>query len=77
MRTCRPEATALIRPLAWEAPYAVGAAQEMAKRQKKKRKKERKKDLCLLLGCLVSLLTCAVTETSVPCEATPFRFPKL
>ena len=23
---CRPEATALIRPLAWEPPYAMGAA---------------------------------------------------
>ena len=32
----RPGAPALIRPLAWEPPYAVGAAQEMAKRQKKK-----------------------------------------
>ena len=41
-----------IRPLAWEPPYAVGAAQEMAKRQKKnsikkmkilkKKKKKRK-----------------------------------
>ena len=30
----RPEATAPIRPLAWEPPYAEGAAQEMAKRQK-------------------------------------------
>ena len=29
---------ALIRPLAWEPPYAVGAAQEMAKRQTKKKK---------------------------------------
>ena len=27
-------ATAPIRPLAWEPPYAAGAAQEMAKRQK-------------------------------------------
>ena len=25
----------LIRPLAWEPPYATGATQEMAKRQKK------------------------------------------
>ena len=32
----RPVAAALIRPLAWESPYAAGAAQEMAKRQKKK-----------------------------------------
>ena len=28
--------TAPIGPLAWEHPYATGAAQEMAKRQKKK-----------------------------------------
>ena len=32
----RPAATALIRPLGWEFPYAVGVAQEMVKRQKKK-----------------------------------------
>ena len=31
---CRPVAIALIRLLAWEPPYAAGAAQEMAKRQK-------------------------------------------
>ena len=42
----RPVATALIRPLAWGPPYAVGAAQEMAKKTKKKKKKERKKS-CL------------------------------
>ena len=30
-------AMAPIRPLAWEPPYAVGAAQEMAKRQKIKK----------------------------------------
>ena len=33
----RPVATAPIRPLAWEPPYAAGAAQEIAKRQKKKK----------------------------------------
>jgi len=32
---CRPAATALIGPLAWGPPYAVGAALEKAKRQKK------------------------------------------
>jgi len=32
-------ATAPIGPLAWESPYAVGAALEKAKRQKKKKKK--------------------------------------
>jgi len=31
----RPAAIALIWPLAWEPPYATGAAQEMAKRPKK------------------------------------------
>ena len=38
-------AAAPIRPLAWEPPYAMGAAHEMAKRQKnkKKNKKKRKK----------------------------------
>ena len=34
----RLAATALIRPLAWEPPHAVGVAQEIAKRQKKKKK---------------------------------------
>ena len=33
----RPAATAPIRPLAWEPPYALGAALEKAKRQKKKK----------------------------------------
>ena len=37
----RPVTTALIRPLAWEPPYATGAALEK-KKKKKKRKKERK-----------------------------------
>jgi len=34
----RPVATAPIRPLAWEPPYAAGAAQEIAKKTKKKKK---------------------------------------
>ena len=33
----RPEATAPIRPLTWESPYAAGAALEKATRQKKKK----------------------------------------
>ena len=39
----RPVATAQIRALAWEAPYAAGAAPEKTKRQKKKKKKKEKK----------------------------------
>ena len=35
---CRPTATALIRSLAWEPPYAAGVAQEKAKTKKKKKK---------------------------------------
>ena len=38
----RPAATAPIRPLAWEIPYAMGAALEKAKRQERKEGKERK-----------------------------------
>ena len=33
---CRPAATAPIRPLAWEPPYASGAALKRKKDQKKK-----------------------------------------
>ena len=40
---CRPAATAPIRPLAREPPYAVGAAQEIAKKKKKKKKKPLRK----------------------------------
>ena len=39
---CRPAATAPIRPLAWEPPYAMRTALEMTKRQKKKEKKTNK-----------------------------------
>ena len=38
-----PVATAPIGPLAWEPPYATGAAQEKAKRQKNKIKLNLKK----------------------------------
>ena len=37
---CRLAAVAPIPPLAWEPPYATGAAQEIAKRQKDKKKKK-------------------------------------
>ena len=36
----RPAATAPIRPLAWEPPYAVGAALEKDKKKKKKKLKK-------------------------------------
>ena len=39
----RPVATAPIRPLAWEPPYAAGAALEKAKREKTNKQKHPKK----------------------------------
>ena len=42
----RPVATALIRPLTWESPYAVEVALEKAKRQKKKDGGEQRKAFC-------------------------------
>ena len=45
---CRPVAIALIRPLGWELPYAMGVA---LKRQKKKKKKKKERNgLCLLFA---------------------------
>ena len=57
-RSRRPVAMAPIRPLAWEPPYATGAAQEMAKN---KTKKIKQKKLCVtpesrLLPSSLSLL---------------------
>ena len=42
---CRPAAVALIRPLAWEPPYATGASlkNKKTKKTKKKKRKKRKK----------------------------------
>jgi len=47
----RPVATAPIRPLAWEPPYATSAALEEAKRQKKKKKEKERKEHLLSLYC--------------------------
>jgi len=52
-RWLRPLATAPIRPLAWEPPYAAGAAQEKAKRQKNKINKIKKRKVTL--ECLLWL----------------------
>ena len=46
----RPAATAPIKPLAWEPPYAPGAALEKTKRQKKERKKKKKKETFNLIS---------------------------
>ena len=40
----RPVAIAPIQPLAWEPPYAAGAAQEIPKKKKRKEKESKKLD---------------------------------
>ena len=40
---CRPAATALIEPLAWEPPHAVSAALEKTERQKNPKNKNKTK----------------------------------
>ena len=45
----RTAATALIRPLAWEHPYAMGVALEKTKKKEKKRK-EKKQVPCYRLS---------------------------
>ena len=40
---CRPEAAALIQPLAWEPLYAVGAALKSKEKKKKTGKKSKNK----------------------------------
>ena len=49
---CRPAVTAPIRPLAWEPPYAAGAALEKAKRQKEKKKEKKEKEQWSSLGSM-------------------------
>ena len=59
----RLAATAPIRPLAWEPPYAVGVAPEKAKRQKKKQQKQTNKKN--FEAYIISL-----TNTDSPCFAS-------
>ena len=40
---CGPAAAALIRPLAWEPPYAIAAALKNEKKEKETRERERRK----------------------------------
>ena len=47
----RLAATALIRPLAWEPPYTVGAALE-SKKTKKQKTKKLMDDFCEFRTCL-------------------------
>ena len=41
---CKPAAVALIRPLVWEPPYAMGVVLEKTKKTKKKKNKTKPKN---------------------------------
>ena len=41
---CRLAAVALIRPIAWELPYALGMALKTKKKKKKKKRKKKKRN---------------------------------
>ena len=47
---CRLAFAALIRPLAWELPYAAGVA--LKKKKKKKKRKEKKKEKAVFFDLL-------------------------
>ena len=78
---CRPVATAPIGPLAWEPPYAAGAAQEIAttttttkeKRQKKKKKKKSEPNLEVTQSMSQFLLLMLCVLGSV-CQEPSFSF---
>ena len=52
---CWPAATAPIRPLAWEPPYAMGAALEKAKKDKTNKKNQHSVWVVFLLFVWVSV----------------------
>ena len=52
---CRLAATAPIRPLAWELPYAAGVALEEAKRQKQTNKQQKKNSIKKFLTVLTNV----------------------
>ena len=56
----RPAATALVRPLAWEPPYAVGAALKKDKRQKTKDNNNNNNKKQHVISGISEFLTCIV-----------------
>ena len=60
---CRLAAVAPIGPLAWEPPYATGAAKEKEKKKKKKKKRighHSKSHNCNITGCILFLYILAL-----------------
>ena len=70
---CRLAATAPIRPLAWEPPYATGAALEKAKRQKTKTTKKKTK----LSGAYNSKHTVRTPSLLTPGKTKSYRKGKV
>ena len=64
-------AAALIRPLAWEPPYAAGAAQRNNKKTKKKMKRKEKEKERIYSWCSLWCLEHTFATRSVEC------FPRL
>ena len=62
----RPVAVAPIQPLAWEPPYATGAAQETAKRQNKKQTKKTPQDSTSMVPSGVVTLGCQHLAWALP-----------
>ena len=83
---CRPAATAPIRPLAWEPPYAVGEALEMAKRQKDQKTNKQKNPIYVkfywntaMFICLQTVYGCfcAMHKGRVVTKTVPFTRLKI
>ena len=67
----RLTATAPIQPLAWEPPYATGAALEMAKRQKKNNNNKIKEIPCTLPAWTCCILELTSLESARPRVKSP------
>ena len=67
---CRSAATAMIQPLAWETPYAMGVALKKRKEKKERKEKNKKRlsqSLVLTSGNFPSAeptVDCALTSAS-------------
>jgi len=58
----RPVAAALIRPLAWEPPYAAGVALEKEKKKKEK-ERQKKKEVMYTYVCIMYIFINTYTHT--------------
>jgi len=72
---CRPSAVALIRPLAWEPPYAVGMALKRTKRQKKKKWEDWSWARCMW-GWVSALTRSPVSHVPFTALGTCFLLPQ-